>query len=300
MTEITRRHIRTPGVQGMLFLPDGGGPHPGALVLPGSGSGIREEVAAALARHGLACLSLLYFGAPGLPRQIAEIPLETVETAAGWLADQPETADGPAGVIGASKGAELALLAAAAFPGSIGPAVGVAPAAVAFFGLDPYADDPAARERSSWSLRGHPVPFVPYPEGAEPEETEAGLAVAPVYEAALRDEDAVAEAAIPVERAAGPVLLLSGGDDRVWPSAPMGERLAQRARLGDTPAEITHVVYPDAGHDLFDAPAPGPGVELPEGGPTLDAGGTPEADERARRDGWRKAGEFLREHLPAS
>lgn len=282
----------------MLFSPDGG-PHPGVLVLPGSGGGIREEVATTLARHGLACLSVTYFGAPGLLREVVEVPLEHVEAAARWLGTQREVAGLPVGVIGASKGAELALLAAAAFPGSIGPAVGVVPAAVAFFGLDPFEDDPSARERSSWSHGGRPVPFVPYPEDAEPDETEAGLAVAPIYEAALRDEDAVAEAMIPIERAPGPVLLLSGGDDRIWPSARMAEMLVERMERRGGAGEITHIAYPDAGHDLFDTPVPGPGIELPEGGPALDSGGTQEADERARADAWHKAGGFLRDHLLA-
>lgn len=297
MAGIARQQIENDDVRGALFRPDGPGPHPGVLVLGGSGGGVRAELATALAEHGLACLALVYFGGPGLPRQIVEVPLEHVETAARWLADRPEVTGPRVGVIGGSKGAELALLSAATFPGSIGPAVGIAPASVAFFGLDPYEDDPSARDHSSWSLGGRPLPFLPYPEGVEPLRTEAGLAVAPIYEAALANRDAAAEAAIPIERARGPVLLVSGQDDRVWPSERMGEMLDERMDDHGRSADVAHLVYPDAGHDLLDTPEPAPGVPLPSGGPAYDDGGTPEGDEGARADAWEKAGRLLREHL---
>ena len=52
-----------------------------------------------------------------------------VLVAAGvWLRGRPEIRDGPAGLLGGSKGAELALLAAAAYPESFGPVAAIAPA----------------------------------------------------------------------------------------------------------------------------------------------------------------------------
>jgi hypothetical protein len=39
----------------------------------------------------------------------------------------------------------------------------------------------------------------------------------PISEAGLNDSSRAEKAAIPVERATGPLLLVSGGDDRVWP-----------------------------------------------------------------------------------
>src|SRR5947199_7390847 len=115
-------------------MPENGGPFPGVLVLGGSRGGVREELALALAEHGLACLALAYFGADGLPPQIVEIPLEWVERAARWLVGSPALTGAPVGIVGGSKGAELALLAASRFPDLIGPVVAIAPASVAFFG----------------------------------------------------------------------------------------------------------------------------------------------------------------------
>src|SRR5205823_7722084 len=111
-------------------------PRPGVLVLGGSDGGIPSHLAATLASEGFTCLALAYFGIAGLPRHLAEIPLEYVETALMWLGEQPLVAGTRVGVIGASRGAELALLAAASFPDRIGAVIAYAPSSVVFAGID--------------------------------------------------------------------------------------------------------------------------------------------------------------------
>ncbi|HEY3240366.1 MAG TPA: acyl-CoA thioester hydrolase/BAAT C-terminal domain-containing protein [Acidimicrobiia bacterium] len=290
-----RHEVDEGGLQGVLLRPEDGGPYPGVLVLGGSRGGVREELAASLAGHGLACLALAYFGAGRLPPAIVEIPLECVERAAHWLADHPAVTGLPVGVVGGSKGAELGLLAASRFPELIGPVVAIAPASVAFFGLDRQGDDPSAMARSSWSHRGRPVPFVPYPTGAQPVSSDAGLAVAPIYEAALANLEAVSAANIPVEQARGPILLVSGEDDRMWPAARMAEMIVARMAGHGRSADVTHLCYPGAGHRLLGAAAQQPAV----GGERMpfDYGGTDEADAGARDDAWEQAAAFLRRHL---
>lgn len=256
---------------------------------------MREELALALGEHGLACLALAYFGADGLPSGIVEIPLEHVARAADWLARSSGVTSGPIGIVGGSKGAELALLAAATFPAVIGPVVGIAPASVVFFGLDRHGDDPSAVLHSSWSLEGRPVPFVPYPEKAEPAWSDGGVAVAPIYEAALADTAAVQAAVIPVEQARGPLLLVVGDDDRMWPSARMAEMIVARMARHGRASDVVTLAYPGVGHRLLGAAA---NARAGAQGPvTFDYGGTDEADAKAREDAWREAGRFLRTHL---
>lgn len=297
MAGVMRREVRDEGVCGVLFRPEAPGQHPGLVVLGGSRGGIRVELAAFLAEQGLACLALVYFGGPGHPEDLAEVPLELVDRAARWLADQPVVTGLPVGAVGGSKGAELALLAASSFPGTFGPVVAIAPASVAFFGL---GGDPATWRRSSWSLEGRPVPFVPYPTGVEPHETGSGLAVAPIYEAALADYDAVQEAPIPVECIRGPLLLVSGGDDRMWPSTRMAEEIVDRMDRHGRGDEVTHISYPEAGHNLLGAAEPGPEGRPPGRTVRFDLGGTERADAEARRDAWERAAGFLRTHLLAA
>ncbi|MGH8991105.1 MAG: acyl-CoA thioester hydrolase/BAAT C-terminal domain-containing protein [Acidimicrobiia bacterium] len=292
---VTRHEVDDEGLVGVLLLPDGDGPHPGAVVLGGSRGGVREELAARLAEHGLVTLALAYFGAGGLTPAIVEVPLEYVETAASWLARHPAVRRPLVGMVGGSKGAELALLAASRFPHLIGPVVAIAPASVVFFGLDRQADDASALLRSSWSHHGRPVPFAAYPSRAQPVVSDAGLAVAPIYEAVLDDEEAAA-AGIPVEQARGPFLLVSGADDRMWPSARMAEMIVARLGGHGRSADVTHLSYPGAGHQLLGAAAAEPPTS--GGRVAFDYGGTAEGDARARDDAWDQAAGFLHRHLP--
>ena len=56
-----RRAVRDDGLRGTFFVPAGGGVHPGAIVVGGSGGGLQEGDAALLASRGIAALALAYF-----------------------------------------------------------------------------------------------------------------------------------------------------------------------------------------------------------------------------------------------
>jgi hypothetical protein len=84
-----------------------------------------------------------------------------------------------------------------------------------------------------------------------PVETERGLSLLPMCEAGLADATAVHRAAIAIEHATGPVLLVSGGDDRVWPTGRMCEQLVERMAGHQRAQDVTHLHFPSAGHMLF-------------------------------------------------
>ena len=66
--------------------------------------------------HGYTTFALAYFGVEGLPRELVKIPLEYFKKGFDWLRTQ-DTVDGRRlGVVGGSKGGELALLLGATFP----------------------------------------------------------------------------------------------------------------------------------------------------------------------------------------
>lgn len=115
------RPIREDGLAGLLHTPAGPGPHPGVLLLGGSEGGVPDNgVAGLLASRGFAKLALAYFGADGLPGELVRIPLEYFGHAITWLSARPDVADGRVGVIGASRGGELALWLGATFPAARG------------------------------------------------------------------------------------------------------------------------------------------------------------------------------------
>jgi uncharacterized protein len=268
----TKIEVREPGVAGVYWVPDGPGPHPAVVALSGSGGGIPGWWGSLLAPHGIAVLAAAYFGIDPLPTAICEIPVETVVAAAEWLRRRPEIRQGRVGLIGGSKGAELSLLAASTFPDHFGPVVAIAPQSVAWFGYDPRGRVRGLSFRSSWSIGGEPVPFVPAVRGLLPERTDLGLRSVGVYLAALEQSEAVAAAAIAVERANGPLLLLSGGEDAACPASLMAEMICDRMAAHGRSEGVQRLHFPECGHVII---RPWPKGQMP---PTpFDNGGTPEA-----------------------
>lgn len=104
------------------------------------------------------------------------------------------------------------------------------------------------------------------------ERTERGLRSVGIYAAALEQADAVAAAAIPVERAAGPLLLLSGGEDAACPSTTMARVIANRMKAHGRSADVRHLDFPECGHVVVRLWPPGQAPPM-----LYDNGGTVEA-----------------------
>ncbi|MGH9863944.1 MAG: acyl-CoA thioester hydrolase/BAAT C-terminal domain-containing protein, partial [Candidatus Acidiferrales bacterium] len=242
------------GLAARLFIPPGCRPLPVVIVLGGSGGGYDLDKAAVLARHGFATLALAYFGIEGLPPWLHRVPLEYFERAMVWLAHQPEIDARRVGVLGISRGAELALLLSSTIP-EIRAVVAYAPSAVAW---GSGGRDKSTREIiPCWTQRGEAVPFAPLPLRKFTARSAVPVALLrrPVkfrnlFRAALRNRSAIERAQIPAEHTRGPILLISGGDDHVWQAARMAEMICERLRARNFAHSVEHLHYPKAGHEL--------------------------------------------------
>jgi len=182
------------------------------------------------------------------------------------------------------------LLVAATFPNLVGPVVAYTPSSVVWAGID-FSETSGAK-RSSWSIADKPLPFVPYPSGVAPTFSERGLSVLPIYDVGLDNAGAVAEAAIAVERATGPLMLISGGHDRMWPAERMCRMVVDRMRHHERASAVSHLNYPEAGHALFPYRNTSPhGVASPM---PFDLGGSPDAATAAHTSAWKQVVEHLR------
>jgi dienelactone hydrolase len=284
--------------RGILFRPDGSEPLPGVLVLGGSDGARHDHAAALLASHGFAALSLAYFGTEGTPSHLHRIELRTFETVLDWLAAQPGIDGDRLAVIGLSRGGELALQLAALYP-RLRAVVAGAPSSVRQAGLtSSYTDF----TQPAWVLDGEPLPFVPGKNG--PREffsfvtgmiRRRPMAQVDMFRRLLHgDQDVVRRASIEVENIAGRILLVSGVDDQLWPSAEYCELIIKRLRAHGR--EARRLSYPDAGHFVcfpYGLPSMPPFVRLALGPITMDFGGTPAANAAAARQSWPEILAFL-------
>jgi len=275
--------LQTADLDGVFSRPDGDGPFVGVLALGGSDGGIPQYFVNLLVAEGFACLGLAYFNTPDTQPALVEVPLERIERGLRWLRDQPGVTapDGRLAILGGSKGGELALLVAATFPDLVGPVVAYTPSNVVWAGID-FANR-GGPMRASWSLGGQPLPFVPYPAGVGPSMTERGMSVLPIYDRGLDDAQSVRDAAISLERATGPILLVSGVDDRMWPADRMCRMAVERMQQAGRGHLVEHLSFPDAGHVLFPYALPAGAAASPM---MLDFGGTPAAGVRAHATAW--------------
>ncbi|MEU4573437.1 acyl-CoA thioester hydrolase/BAAT C-terminal domain-containing protein [Nonomuraea sp. NPDC023979] len=262
--EIVERELTAPWT-GFLAEPAPGATA-GVLVLAGSSGRVETERCRLLAAHGLRALSVRWFGGPGQPPGICEIPLETFTAAVDLLA---EAGTRRIGVLGVSKGAEAALLLSVVEP-RLDAVIAVSPTSVAWANVGPGPDGVTEPYRSSWTWKGEPVPYVTYDASLWPEPAEP-VAFASLYGGS---REGYAEAAIRVEEARARLLLVAGGDDRMWPSLRFARELAARR-----PAVV--ITHPDAGHrPRFPGEPPAPAS------PAYAYGGTPEADAALGARAW--------------
>ncbi len=283
--ELVRVPVASGSLVGTFFAPADGKRHPAIVVLGGSEGGLHDDQARTLAEHGFAALALAYFGVDPLPKSLRAIPLETVTRGIDWTIARPEVDGARIGILGTSKGAELALLIASREP-RIRATAALVPSAYVWFDLA-FDGNP---ETSSWSAGGTPVPWIPSDQTADAavgrafatggavsfrDTFNASYAAAP---AAVRDR-----ATIPVERIAGPVLCIAGADDLEWDSQGACAIVHDRRHAAHRDAKDEAVVEPGAGHAMPFSGKPAP-RSYPAGPATIVLGGTPEANGRGGAD----------------
>ncbi len=226
-----------------------------ALILLGGSEGGKSwndqtEFIEELVEQGFCVLSLSYFGTGNLPRDLRGIPLEYFSKAFLWLSKQEGVVvPNDYAVMGVSRGAELALLLGSRYS-DVSAVIAIAPSSVVFPGPPTGTLDALRSQHSAWSFNGQELKFVPMPYSWT---TLRGLITGKrtrMFEKALRNSGRVKEAAIPVERIHGPILLASFTRDQIWPSTLMSEQIVQRLRENQFRFHFEHAAY-DAGHSQW-------------------------------------------------
>lgn len=282
-----------------VFLPEGEGPFPTVLVLAGSGGGFPDATAALLASHGYAAISLAYFGVEGLPDDLVNIPLEYFESAFAWIAEQPQFDPASLVALGTSRGGELALLLGSRYQ-QVRGVVAYVPSGYLWGAVTADNLDDSGTDFPSWTYQGQPLPYVARVRNDDREpESDGSLSLTPAFLRYIEDEDRTDPATISVENINGPVILLSGDDDDLWPSAQFSQLIEQRLRQRGFDFHIESHMYPGAGHSIGQPYLPttmNSGLH-PVRGVVINFGGSAEANAWAREDSWNKVLAFLQRHF---
>jgi dienelactone hydrolase len=269
------QQIKVEGqLHGVLFLPNTKERRPGVLVVGGSEGGVPRQKAAWLASRGYAALALAYFRYEDLPPQLERIPLEYFGRALAWMMQRPEISPDRLAVMGTSRGGELALQLGAMFA-EVKAVVAYVPANLRAGGCcRDYRIPP-------WTWHGVPLAFVFSPTQR-------------------RDLAATFPAVIPVEHTHGAILVISGGDDGVWPSTEMSDAVVGRLKQDHFPYPYEHLNYPHAGHRAGRpqiVPTWHGTTRNPTSGREEYLGGKPDGDAQSSLDAIPKVLEFLRTSL---
>lgn len=239
---IRARHIQESDFQGEYFADPGIEKKPTIILIGGGHWG--NYWGNEFALNGYVGLSLPYYRAKGLPDLMEEIPLEYFKNAINWLRQQPEVDQDAIILMGASRNAELSLTIAAYFPELVKGVIAYAPSSVSWSNtVLPFNSDIV---KPSWTFNGEDVPYIPMEKisGADSKELET----LPYWNNGLDRIQQYENAEIRVEKIGGSILLLSGKDDKVWPSAYMSDMIEKRINENDFKYGFYNIQYENAGH----------------------------------------------------
>ncbi len=299
--ELDTQELTDP-IVGVFFRPQElSRPTPAIIVLGGSEGGYNQGWAAVIAsKTRLPTLALGYFGLKGLPATLESIPLETIEKALLWLNQQPFVAKDCFGIIGASRGGELALLSASIFP-QIRAVVGYTASGVIWEGI-------GSKPAPAWTFRGQPFPYLLFLTDKKSQrlflEAKAKGTTYFTEHSFLyslkKQASRIREATIPVENSKAAFLLIGNPHDGVWPSQMLSKIAIDRLKAHKHPRSFEILSYDQGGHMLISYPYYPttlrkfylPTIKVWEG-----LGGTAEAAARAAADSWPKVMEFLQREL---
>ena len=280
---------------GTICAPAGPGKHPAIVLLGGSeGGDMMSHAAPTFAQHGYLAASVAYFGLPGLPQTLEDVPVETIGKAIQAVAARADVDPNRIAIMGISKGGELALLTASLYP-QIHAVIAGVPSPFAWEGIAQGAGPP----ESSWTYNGKPLPYVAYGTAMGQQFSNAFTAHAPLdlrkgYDGAMQENAAqIAPAMFKLEQIKGPVLLVAAGDDQIWDSVRQSQMALQYLQAHHHAYADKMIQYPQAGHIFLFATPQRPMTSTPLGPLTMLLGGTAQANVQAAAKAWPEIFTFL-------
>jgi len=284
---VRRIPVREGRVRGTLFLPSGNGPHPVVITLYGGihRKHVIEEKSAMLASHGIASFALAFFGVDDLPKRYSNLNIEYFEEAIDIIRAREDIANDGVGLLGISKGGDIALSMAAFLPHKIKAIVPMNGSVSSVGGSTQYKD--------------HVV------EGCyfkEINEDTVNLMDDNVMDCLglMHDPLEYPNTLIPFAKSPCDILWIAGDDDHNYES-PYYAKLAEGLMKDAGKTNYSVICYPGLGH-LIDLPYSPPAIAsfhplAPAGVKIYMGGKNTQMHVQAQIDIWRKIIKFFKEKL---
>ncbi|MBL4668654.1 MAG: prolyl oligopeptidase family serine peptidase [Flavobacteriales bacterium] len=191
-----------------------------------------------LIQKGYAILAIGYFNADGTPRNLDRISLDAISDTIMSIAKNNKIDESKIALIGGSKGGELVLNLASRF-NQYRAVIAMSTSHVSFPAIT------WSSNTSSWTYKGNEVTYVPAPLKTISPALKGDHYTA--FSMMLEDEEAVKNAEIKVENINGPILILSGKDDEMWPATSMSNKIIERLEEHNFKYYKEHIIL-DGGH----------------------------------------------------
>lgn len=270
--DVAVRHIRRAGFYADLYYPEGYAAdkksHPAIIALGGAEGGIRvaDQFGAWLASHGFVVLSLAWYRFGTLPKNMVHVPVNVIRRARDYLTKQRFVDADRIGMIGGSWGGILSLFAASHMPWIHavvswmgGPVVGP--------GLERGASPAGFKpvNKSPFLYQGKPVSFATYASIMKFMKT--------------GDWKLIESGFIPVWNIQGPILFVTGGDDKLEYSAIQATWAMHQLKAHHKAHGDRILFYRNAGHLIW--PGYAPTTRRADFSKYIPVGGTPRGYARA-------------------
>ncbi|EXJ23885.1 Acyl-CoA thioesterase 1 [Alkalibacterium sp. AK22] len=188
-----------------------------------------------LALKGYKVLSLYYFNKPELSKTLDKVDLSffaEVLTYIDHIFPESESVT----VVGASRGAELALLLAKEFS-EVSNVILYSPSAFMFAGT---------KRASAWVINGHEAPYINFSIRTLCHRLlNRNLALVASFNRELKHSKKINQTLIDISSFEGNILMFAGDDDLTWPSVEMGQTIKHQAVSARS---VELYIFKEAGH----------------------------------------------------
>lgn len=289
---VEKIEIENAEIKGDLYAPREPGNYPSVMILSGSDGGNESHAASYLAGKGYLVLALSYFNDEGLNEHLEKVDLGYFKVASDYLSTHDKS-NGTVNLIGYSKGAELALLLGRTFNCYQSIVAGAASNYITS-GMKGGIFAPVP----GWMLNGEALPYLKmkFPVSFMFSTIMNYIKKRPMYfleiwKKSLSRKNAY-ECKIHVDEIDAPLFIVSGGDDKLWPSVDFSDEIQQERNNEND----IYLSYRNAGHfisypySFYQLPA---NVHMDVDGMIIDFGGTKYENAHAAEESLTKILSFL-------